>query len=558
MSSEASSAAGSLRARTKVPAAGPGAHGDPISAHASDPERINILIVDDEPKNLTVLESVLNDPAYRLVHALSAQDALLALIADEFALLILDVQMPEMTGFELAEMVKQRKKNAHVPIIFLTAYYDQDEHVLEGYGTGAVDYLVKPVNAAALRSKVAVFAELYRQSHALEIANRALREEVATRRRIQEELHELNETLEKRVTERTERLRQLADSMPQMVWTARPDGYLDYFNARWYEFTGFSPDDDGDVTKWEALLFPDDLPPFHDDWARSVQSGEPYRAEYRLWDRHANRYCWYLGRALPIRDEDGCITKWIGTSTDIDEQKRSQQNLLRANGALEQFAFAASHDLQEPLRNIAIYTQLFAQRYEPNLNDETSTFLRFITEGAQRMTRLVSDLLAYTQVVSQGKVPAANADAESVMRGVLENLTKAIEESRATITRDRLPQVSMKDVHLGQLLQNLIGNAIKYRREDVPPEVHVSVQQEDDYWHFAVKDNGIGIDPQYGDLIFGIFKRLHTKGEKYEGSGMGLAICRRIVDNYGGRIWIESAEGRGAIFHFTVPRAEKY
>ena len=557
MSSEASSVWGSLRAGTETPADRVRAPGDPIPAHTADSESINILIVDDEPKNLTVLESVLNDPGYRLVRALSSQEALLALIADEFAVLILDVQMPEMTGFELAELVKQRKKNAHVPIIFLTAYYNQDEHVLDGYGAGAVDYLVKPVNAAVLRSKVAVFAELYRQNHALEVANRALREEVATRRRVQEELYDLTVTLEERVTERTERLRQLADSMPQMVWTARPDGLVDYYNARWYEFTGFSPNDECDINKWEALLFPDDLTPFNEDWARSVQSGEPYRAEYRLWDRHANRYCWYLGRALPIRDEGGCVTKWIGTCTDIDEQKRSQQNLLRANAALEHFAFAASHDLQEPLRNIAIYSQLFTHRYGANLNDEASTFLRFIAEGAQRMARLVSDLLAYTQIVSQGKESAADADAELVMDGVLKNLTKAIEESRATITRDRLPRVWMKDVHLGQLFQNLIGNAIKYRRNEVPPEVHVSVKQEDDYWHFAVRDNGIGIDPQYRDLVFGVFKRLHVTGEKYEGSGIGLAICRTIVDNYGGRIWVESEEGQGAKFHFTVPRIEK-
>lgn len=169
---------------------------------------INILIVDDEPKNLTVLETILDDPGYRLVRAESADQALLALVADEFALLILDIRMPGMTGFELANMIKGRKKTARVPIIFLTAYYNEDQHILTGYDTGAVDYLHKPVNAHILRSKVAVFAELFHKSRALEVANRNLLDEVAERRRAEERLLELNATLEERVTNRTEALQE--------------------------------------------------------------------------------------------------------------------------------------------------------------------------------------------------------------------------------------------------------------------------------------------------------------------------------------------------------------
>ncbi len=169
---------------------------------------IQILIVDDEPKNLVVLETVLNDPDYRLVRAHSADEALLALVAEQFALLILDIRMPGMTGFELAEVIKKRKKTAQVPIIFLTAYYSEDQHVLEGYGSGAVDYLHKPVNPQILRSKVAVFAELYRKNRDVASANAALLAEVKERRNAEEQLRQLNDTLEQRVTERTEELRQ--------------------------------------------------------------------------------------------------------------------------------------------------------------------------------------------------------------------------------------------------------------------------------------------------------------------------------------------------------------
>jgi len=167
---------------------------------------INILIVDDEPKNLTVLETVLDDPGYRLIRAESAEQALLALVGEEFALLILDIRMPGMSGFELAQVIKERKKTAQVPIIFLTAYDSDDQHVLEGYGTGAVDYLHKPINTAVLRSKVAVFAELHRKTREIALANRELLVEVAERRRAEEQLRELNETLEQRVAERTEEL----------------------------------------------------------------------------------------------------------------------------------------------------------------------------------------------------------------------------------------------------------------------------------------------------------------------------------------------------------------
>ncbi|HEX6570739.1 MAG TPA: response regulator, partial [Steroidobacteraceae bacterium] len=181
----------------------------PTDASALLGAPINILIVDDEPKNLTVLETVLDSPGYRLVRAQSADEALLALVAEEFALLILDIRMPGMTGFELAQTIKSRRKTARIPIIFLTAYYNEDQHVLEGYGSGAVDYLVKPVNAAVLRSKVAVFAELHRKTRELSIVNRALLAEVAERRRAEHELHVLNQNLDRLVSERTRALREL-------------------------------------------------------------------------------------------------------------------------------------------------------------------------------------------------------------------------------------------------------------------------------------------------------------------------------------------------------------
>jgi signal transduction histidine kinase len=413
---------------------------DTGAATSAVPENapINILIVDDEPKNLTVLESVLNDPSYRIVRAGSADEALLALIDREFALLVLDIQMPGMTGFELAQMIKTRKKTAHVPIIFLTAYYNEDAHMLEGYGSGAVDYLHKPVNPAVLRSKVSVFADLYRKNRECVVSNAVLSKEVERRRRVEEQLRELNQTLEERVAERTQELRQ---------HTAR---------------------------------------------------------------------------------------------------------LQRANEALEEFAYAASHDLQEPLRNVAIYAELFTKRYGEGLNEEACRFLGIINEGAQRMRQLITRLLEYARADYLDDA-APISEGEEVLAQVLRNLKRSVEENGAAITHDTLPSVPIKAVHLEQLLQNLIGNALKYKKEGEPPRVHVSATQNDGEWHFSVTDNGVGIEKQYHAKVFDLFKRLNNLHGEYAGVGMGLAICQRIVERYGGRIWLDSEAGQGSTFHFTIP-----
>jgi PAS domain S-box-containing protein len=346
------------------------------------------------------------------------------------------------------------------------------------------------------------------------------------------------------------RFRQLADAMPQIVWTARPDGYIDYYNERWYQFTGFNRDVFGDIS-WEPVLHPDDLQCWRDGWYGAVQSGQPFNIEYRFWDRDEHRWRWFIGRALPARDDDGNIVKWFGSSTDIDGQKHVEDNLRRANKDLEQFAFSASHDLQEPLRTVKIYSELLANTCAGKLDGEGLEFLTYLRSGAMRMEMLVRDLLTYTQVTKFEK-PVEPSNTAEAMATALANLSGTISETGAQITADRLPSVRVHPTHLQQLFQNLIGNAIKYRSPDRIPAVHVTAEQKDCYWIFAVSDNGIGISPEYKEKIFGLFKRLHTNDE-YSGTGIGLAICQRIVDRYHGRIWVESEHGRGSTFHFALP-----
>jgi len=226
--------------------------------------------------------------------------------------------------------------------------------------------------------------------------------------------------------------------------------------------------------------------------------------------------------------------------------------LRRSNSDLQQFAYVASHDLQEPLRMIASYTQLLAKRYKGKLDSDADDFIGYAVEGANRMQRLINDLLAYSRVTTQGKV-FERVDCNHILEDVLSNLQIAIEENRAVVTHDALPVVTADGGQLSQLFQNLIGNAIKFHGEE-PPRVHVSVELRNNEWQFSVLDNGIGVDPQYAERIFVIFQRLHNR-EEYPGTGIGLAVCKKIVERHGGRIWVQSPIGRGSIFYFTLPAA---
>ncbi len=225
--------------------------------------------------------------------------------------------------------------------------------------------------------------------------------------------------------------------------------------------------------------------------------------------------------------------------------------LQRANDDLSVFAYCASHDLQEPLRNINIYSQMLQRKCNGQLDSEAKQFLDYLVGGAGRMSELLKDLLAYMEVSGGGDHAVGRTSAAAAIETALSNLRTAVEASDANVTYDDLPAVAIRPIHLQQLFQNLIGNAIKYRSHE-PPDVRISASQQDGSWQFSVKDNGIGIDPQYRGQVFRIFQRLHARTE-YPGTGIGLAICQRIVERYGGQIWIESPPGKGSDFRFTLP-----
>lgn len=237
--------------------------------------------------------------------------------------------------------------------------------------------------------------------------------------------------------------------------------------------------------------------------------------------------------------------------TDVTEPRKREADLRRSNEDLEQFAYVASHDLQEPLRMVASYTQLLAERYRDKLDQDANEFIGFAVSGAQRMQQLINGLLTYSRVGTRGK-PLQPVDSEAALRAATANLRSSIEESEAVITNGDLPAVLADEVQLVQLFQNLFSNGIKFHRPGVAPAIHVSASAQSGCWVFSVRDNGIGIPPELQSQLFLMFKRLHAR-DRYPGTGIGLAICRRIVERHGGQIWMDSEESSGTTVHFTLP-----
>lgn len=270
------------------------------------------------------------------------------------------------------------------------------------------------------------------------------------------------------------------------------------------------------------------------------------------WHRHKNGTEFFAnGFMYVIRDEQGALIGYAKILSDETARKQLQDALTESNSALEQFAYVASHDLQEPLRTISAYAQLLNNKYRGVLDADADQFLAFLLSASARMSVLVTDLLAYARLTTEEDRPSSVALDED-LEAALTHLDQAIIESGASVTHDPMPTLQVDRGQMVRLFQNLVGNAIKYRKPDELPKVHISAEQKGVEWFISVRDNGIGFDPKYASSIFEPFKRLHS-AEEYPGTGVGLAICRRIVQAQRGRIWAESQPGEGSTFCFTLP-----
>jgi PAS domain S-box-containing protein len=329
------------------------------------------------------------------------------------------------------------------------------------------------------------------------------------------------------------------------------------FNDRFCEIVGY-PRRRLESTRWMELVHPDDVEANLEALDRVMRgASDGFTMDERLVRKDGETVFASVDIKC-VRRADGAVEYLVVMLEDISERKHAEAQLQRtlgdlehSNRELEQFAYVASHDLQEPLRMVSSYTQLLADRYEAQLDERAQKYIRYAVDGAHRMHALINDLLAYSRAGAADK-PLEPTDTRAALGEAMRNLAAAISENQAVITHDDLPTVLAHPPQLVLVFQNLIANAIKFRGTDVP-HIHVSAQDRQQEWLFSVRDNGIGIELQHADRVFVIFQRLHTR-EEYPGTGIGLAVCQRIVERLGGRIWFESMPGTGTTFLFTIPK----
>ncbi len=347
------------------------------------------------------------------------------------------------------------------------------------------------------------------------------------------------------------------NAAPVMMWMLDENNKPLLFNDTWLKFTGHTLEQELDEV-WDAgNVHPDDRETVINVYFEALTQHKNFDIEYRLL-RHDGVYRWLREIGVPYENNNS-YQGFIGIGVDISTRKKSEiqiqnytEDLERSNEELEQFAYVASHDLQEPLRMISSYTQLLARRYQDKLDDDANEFIHYAVDGANRMQSLIQDLLLYSQV-GKTKQALKLVNLDELLQKVILNLKIVIAENNVEVNyQNGLPQVMADEIQIQQVFQNLISNAIKYRSENRPCKVNISCKKVKKMWEFSIQDNGIGIEKEYFERVFVIFKRLHGK-EKYTGTGIGLAVCKRIVEGHGGKIGLESEFGSGSRFFFTLP-----
>lgn len=645
-------------------------------------DMVNILLVDDRPDGLLALEVALRSPEYRFVTKASGEEALRWLLEnnEDLAVILMDVQMPHMDGFETAALIKLQERYAHVPIIFVTGIYGDPRFVTQGYKVGAIDYVTKPYQPYILQSKVAVLVDLHKKNRLItrmheEAHERSLLE---TKRRLEEEFslrerrlialvenstdfiavtdrsfkleylnqagralvgiggekeacaHQLpdlfaakdrarllGEILPKAIEsggweeelcmrhERTgnvipvwsrgflirspkdnsidgiatvtrdltrhkasqralreseQRFRTLTSAAPVGIFSTDAQGGCRFVNVRWQELSGMAQETAVSLGGfgWLAAIHPDDKDEFVRHWQDAIVSGAEFQGQCRL-SVPDGRVRWVQMKAVALHDDIGTVTGYIGSCVDVTESVKSEETLrnaaealTRSNTELQRFAWIASHDLKEPLRMVSNYVKLLERRYKGKLGTDADEYIKFAVEGSHRMYALVEGILKFSGVDRCAQPPRL-IDCNEIFDSALASLKLAVEENGALVTRSELPCLLADPVQIGQLFQNLISNAVKFHGPEAP-RIDVTAEPEDDHWHIRIADNGIGIEPQFRDRIFGVFQRLHTQ-DQYPGTGVGLAICKKIVEKHGGRIWVESEGASGSTFVITMPRS---
>jgi PAS domain S-box-containing protein len=506
--------------------------------HPPEP-RAAILLVDDHHANLVALEAILSPLGHDLVMARSGEEALRHILQQDFALILLDVQMAGMNGFETAGFIKQHPRSRHIPIIFMTAVNRDAMHVFRGYSHGAVDYLLKPFDADILRSKVTVFVELYVRGEKLKAQEQLLR------------------VREREVMERKsqERYRRLLDAMPGCVWAADDTGRVNYWNKPGLAYCGFDGSAIADDSFWECL-HPDDRAEARAHWELGLRGGVPFERQVRIKRAADGAYRWHIARAVPERDELGDVVGWIASATDIDDQKHAEDALRKAIVLRDDFLSVASHELRTPLTSLKLEVAnlaRIARRESVDSSPKVIAKVEKIDSQAARLHRLIDELLDVSRIAAgRLELHLESVDIAQVVNEVGARFNEeAVRVGCALTVRAPVSIVGHWDKsRLDQVVTNLVSNAIKYG--DSKP-IEVDLGADDDRAVLVIRDHGVGIAPHDHERIFGRFERA-ASSRNYGGIGLGLWIVKQIVDALGGTVNVASTQGSGSTFTVELPR----
>jgi PAS domain S-box-containing protein len=515
-----------------------------------------VLLVDDRPENLSALESVLATEGYRLVTALSGKDALRHLLKEEFAAMLLDLEMPDMDGIEVAKLVKSRERTRHLPILFVTASNYRGNEALRAYAQGAVDFMVKPVDPMVVRAKVAVFADLFRKRR--QLLRMAARLQLQEQREAEARLNEQKQLSEARYYH-------LAESMPAIVWLTDAEGNNTYLNQTWTNFSGLSNTESfGDG--WLQAVHPDDRERVKAQWREVVAEGKPYQSELRFRNKDGV-YRWHQVRATPekaIFGNGGKQLGWVGTATDVEDLKRAEEIQQRALDQMQQslrardaFLSVASHELKTPLTSVELAAQALERAVRPLLKPETPAprlqkGLDVLHRQVFRMARMIDELLDVSQITAgRLKLVREDVDLVELVRQCVGDHADQFEQAGCALELD-LPDVLVgrwDGKRVAQVILNLLANASKYG-EGSP--VKIELKKVEQWAELRVSDRGIGISTEDQSRIFDRFERAVSE-RQYGGFGLGLWISRQIVNAHGGLIRVESQRGKGSTFIVELP-----
>lgn len=557
-------------------------------------EKGTILVVDDTPTNLEVLFDFLSNAGFRVLFAEDGESALDKAHYATPNLILLDILMPGIDGFETCRRLKESESTKSIPVIFLTALTDTVDKV-KGFSLGAVDFITKPLQYEEVLARVETHLRIQALTRQLQEQNCRLEHEVQERKQAEAALQrqnqrsqlfaevtlkirqslQLDEILQTTVTE-VQRILQADRVLIYRFWpNGTGSGVAEAVQPGLPQVMGYTfpeeifPEEikqkyrQGRMRQVEDVKYDHQISPclvefLQQFWVRA-KLVVPILTNKELWGLLIAHQCsgpreWtaFEGEFMQqLADQIGIA---LTQAQLLDQEVRQRQELARSNAELQQFAYIASHDLQEPLRMVTSYLQLLERRYQGKLDSDADDFIHYAVDGAMRMRALINDLLAYSRIGTRGS-PFELTSCNAAIAHAIANLKVALEESKAVVTYQDLPDLWADPTQLTQLFQNLISNAIKFRREALP-QVRIQASREDDTWLFSVQDNGIGIDPQYAERIFVIFQRLNNRVD-YAGTGIGLAICKKIVERHGGKIWVQSELGQGATFYFTIPDGGK-